>query len=156
MLAPVVAATRVGDGRGFVNAAQVGVSQVIACGVLLAVRALRRLKAIVLLGVTGYGVVVLFAMHGAPDLALTQALVETISLVVFILVLRRLPPYYSNRPLKASRWWRALLGGSMGVVAMLLALIVPNARVADPITNLFPREAYEFGYGRNIVNVTLV
>ena len=37
------------------------------------------------------GLVLLFGMSGAPDLALTQALVETIVIVVFVLVLRRLP-----------------------------------------------------------------
>ncbi len=39
----------------------------------------------------GLGLVVLFATSGAPDLALTQVLVETVTLVVFALVLRRLP-----------------------------------------------------------------
>src|SRR5699024_7207685 len=74
----------------------------------------------------------------------------------FILVMRRLPPYYSDRPLKASRWWRALVGVAVGATAMLLALLAPNARVADPIAQFFPAEAYEYGYGKNIVNVTLV
>ena len=43
-----------------------------------------------LAGITGYGVAVLFLLHGAPDLALTQVLVETVSIVLFVLVLRRL------------------------------------------------------------------
>ena len=42
-------------------------------------------------GLTGYGTALLFLVHGSPDLALTQFLVETLSLVVFVLVLRRLP-----------------------------------------------------------------
>ncbi|HLS63106.1 MAG TPA: Na+/H+ antiporter subunit A, partial [Ruania sp.] len=155
-IASITGGVEIGDVRWFDTPAQIAVAVVIAIGAFLAARARRRLKAVVLLGVTGYGVVVLFALHGAPDLALTQALVETISLVVFILVLRRLPPYYSNRPLKASRWWRALLGAAVGVMAMLLALVVPGARVADPIAELFPAEAEQFGYGKNIVNVTLV
>ncbi len=155
-IASITGGVQIGDVRWFDTPAQIAVALVIAIGAFLAARARRRLKAVVLLGVTGYGVVVLFALHGAPDLALTQALVETISLVVFILVLRRLPPYYSNRPLKASRWWRALLGAAVGVMAMLLALVVPGARVADPIAELFPAEAADFGYGKNIVNVTLV
>ncbi|HEY9423433.1 MAG TPA: proton-conducting transporter membrane subunit, partial [Microterricola sp.] len=50
-----------------------------------------RMTAVLLVGVTGYGLVLLFAMGGAPDLALTQALVETLTVVVFVLVLRRLP-----------------------------------------------------------------
>src|SRR5699024_8836283 len=79
VVALVVSGARVGDVRWFDTPAQVAVGLVIAVGALLAARARRRLKAIVLLGVTGYGVVVLFAMPGAPDLALTQALVDTLA-----------------------------------------------------------------------------
>ena len=132
------------------------VAIVIIIGAFLTARSRRRLKAVVLLGITGYGVVVLFALHGAPDLALTQALVETVTLVVFVLVLRRLPAYYSNRPLAASRWWRAILAVLVGLTVSFLALVAPTVRVDRPISELFPEEAYEFGYGRNIVNVTLV
>ena len=73
---------------------------------LLVTRARRRLKAVLLLGVGGYAMAGLYLLHGAPDLALTQVLVETVTLVVFVLVLRRLPPYFSDRPLVASRWVR--------------------------------------------------
>lgn len=62
------------------------------------------------MGVTGYGVALTYELYGAPDdLALTQVLSETITLVLFVLVLRRLPPYFSNRPLRRSRSWRLLL-----------------------------------------------
>ena len=44
-----------------------------------------------LVSVTGLALVVLFATSGAPDLALTQILVETVTLVTFALVLRRIP-----------------------------------------------------------------
>ena len=50
-----------------------------------------RLAAVLLVGVTGYGCGAIFAFHGAPDLALTQFLVETLTLVIFVLVLRTLP-----------------------------------------------------------------
>src|SRR5690606_9908313 len=116
----------------------------------------RRLKSVVLLGITGYGLVVLFALHGAPDLALTQALVETVTIVVFVLVLRRLPAYYSNRPLAADRWWRVVLAVAVALVVMAVALVAPGYRVDEPIWPLFPDEAYTFGYGKNVVNVTLV
>src|SRR5690606_15126795 len=51
----------------------------------------KRISAVILVGITGYGMVALFAFAGAPDLALTQALVESVTLIVFVLVLRRLP-----------------------------------------------------------------
>ncbi|WP_407818245.1 hydrogenase subunit MbhD domain-containing protein, partial [Staphylococcus aureus] len=50
-----------------------------------------RLASVILVGLTGYGCGVLFALHGAPDLALTQFLVETLTLVIFVLVLRKFP-----------------------------------------------------------------
>ncbi len=128
----------------------------IAVASVLAARARRRLKAVVLVGIVGYGNAALFLLHGAPDLALTQVLVETITLVVMVLVLRRLPPYFSDRPLAASRWLRLGLGVAVGVVMMGFAIVAPTARVAIPISTDFPAEAFAFGGGKNIVNVTLV
>lgn len=123
---------------------------------VLAARARRRLKAILLSGVSGYGVAALFLLHGAPDLALTQVLVETVTLVVLVLVLRRLPPYFSVRPLAASRWVRLAIGSAVGLAVGALALLAPLARTATPVSVDFPEEAYVYGGGRNIVNVTLV
>ncbi|WP_199423083.1 Na+/H+ antiporter subunit A [Actinotalea solisilvae] len=127
-----------------------------AVSAVLAARARRRLKAVVLAGVSGYGVGALFVLHGAPDLALTQVLVETITLVVFVLVLRRLPAYFSVRPLAASRWVRLAIGAAVGLTVGALALVVPNARVHVPVSVDYPEEAYVYGGGKNIVNVTLV
>ncbi|MBD7979764.1 Na+/H+ antiporter subunit A [Oerskovia merdavium] len=136
--------------------AQVAAVAAICVASILAARSRRRLKAVILVGIAGYGNAMLFLLHGAPDLALTQVLVETITLVVMVLVLRRLPPYFSNRPLATSRWVRLVLGVAVGVVMMGFALTVPLARVASPISLDFPAEAFIHGYGKNIVNVTLV
>src|SRR5699024_3085923 len=62
---------------------QVALALLVCAAALLAARSRRRLKAVLLLGVTGYGIALLFVLHGAPDLALTQAVVETVTLVVF-------------------------------------------------------------------------
>ena len=123
---------------------------------VLAARARRRLKAVILASVSGYGMAALFLLHGAPDLALTQVLVETITLVVLVLVLRRLPPYFSVRPLAASRWVRLAIGLAAGLVVGAMAVLAPAARTAPPVSVDFPEEAYVYGGGRNVVNVTLV
>ncbi|GAA4427509.1 Na+/H+ antiporter subunit A [Georgenia halophila] len=136
--------------------AQGVVAVVVAAAALLVTRARRRLKAILLLGVAGYGVALLFALHGAPDLALTQVLVETVTLVVFVLVLRRLPAYFSNRPLARSRWWRAFLGLAVGVTVILLGVMATGSRMHQSVAADYPDEAYQYGYGKNIVNVALV
>ncbi|ACZ32187.1 NADH dehydrogenase (quinone) [Xylanimonas cellulosilytica DSM 15894] len=129
---------------------------VIGVAAVLAARARRRLKAVFLVGVAGYGNAVLFFLHGAPDLALTQVLTETVTLVVMVLVLRRLPPYFSDRPLAASRWVRLAIGAVVGVVMMLLVSAAPLARVYPSIAGQFPDLAVTGGGGYNIVNVTLV
>lgn len=126
------------------------------CAAMLAARARHRMKAVLLMGVTGYGVALTYELYGAPDLALTQVLSETITLVLFVLVLRRLPPYFSNRPLRRSRSWRLLLAIVSGVSVAVLAAMASASRVHNPISELFAEEGFVFGYGRNIVNVTLV
>jgi multicomponent Na+:H+ antiporter subunit A len=136
--------------------AQAAVVAVVVVAAVLAARARRRLKAVLLVGAAGYGNAALFLLHGAPDLALTQVLAETVTIVVMVLVLRRLPPYFSDRPLRASHWGRLALGVVAGVVMMAFAVLAPLARVAPPVSADFPEEAVEFGGGKNVVNVTLV
>ncbi|QCB94844.1 Na+/H+ antiporter subunit A [Cellulomonas shaoxiangyii] len=142
--------------RPWDHAAQAVFAAVVITSAVLTARARRRLKAVILLGIGGYAVAGLFLLHGAPDLALTQVLVETVTLVVFVLVLRRLPPYFSNRPLAVSRYVRLAVGLAVGVTVAGIALVAPSARVHAPVSADFAEEAYEFGGGKNIVNVTLV
>ncbi|MFG3704982.1 Na+/H+ antiporter subunit A [Micromonospora sp. NPDC047670] len=134
---------------------QVVVVAVVAVAALLAVGARRRLTAMLLVGVTGYGSAMLFVLYGAPDLALTQFLVETATIAVFVLVLRRLPQRFSARP-RRRRWLRRAIGLAAGVVAAGLALTAAAARRAPTISEAFPDLAVTQGYGRNVVNVTLV
>lgn len=70
----------------------------VVAGGIGATLARNRLSAVLMVGVTGYGCAAAFAFHGAPDLALTQLLVETVTLVIFVLVLRTLRRNPPNRP----------------------------------------------------------
>ncbi|WP_433317427.1 Na+/H+ antiporter subunit A [Micromonospora chersina] len=138
------------------NPTQLVVCVVIAVAALLAVGARRRLTAMLLVGVTGYGTAMMFVLYGAPDLALTQFLVETATIAVFVLVLRRLPERFSARPLRRSRWVRRGIGVAAGLVMAGLALAAAGARRTPSISAAFPDLAVAQGYGRNVVNVTLV
>lgn len=142
--------------RGWDTAGQAVVAVVVVLAAVLTVRSRRRLKAVLLVGVTGYGTAMLFVLHGAPDLALTQVLVETVTLVVFVLVLRRLPEYFTDRPLPRSRYVRMALGAAVAVVVGGVMMVATGARSAPPVSAGFPEAAVAFGGGRNIVNVTLV
>ena len=64
---------------------------------MAAVRANKRFLAVLMVSVTGYGIALMFAFQGAPDLALTQMLVETIVLVAFVLAMRSLPAGLRDR-----------------------------------------------------------
>jgi len=132
----------------------IGVVMIVAA--IAAARAGKRFQAVVLVGVTGYGMAALFALHGAPDLALTQVLIETITLVAFVLVLRRLPVRLGERNRSVHPVWRAAIGIAVAALMSTVAVVALGARVATPISLEFPRLAYEQGHGSNVVNVTLV
>ncbi|MEV4420836.1 Na+/H+ antiporter subunit A [Patulibacter sp. NPDC049589] len=136
--------------------AQGAVGLLVVAGTILTLRARRRLKAVVLSGVVGYGVATLFALGGAPDLALTQFLVETVTLVVVVLVLRRLPSHFTGTvSSKRRRRLHLLTGIVVGTLMALLTLVAAGAREAAPVSELFAA-ASKLAGGKNIVNVTLV
>ena len=135
---------------------QVVVAPIMAAAGIVAVRARKRYTGVVLVSVTGLGMVVLFATSGAPDLALTQILVETVTMVTFALVLRRLPARMGEHNASVGRVPRAILGIAVGVTMALIAIVATQSRVADPISIIFPDLAYDLGHGKNVVNVALV
>lgn len=156
---PGIALAQAWDGvrlRGPDNLLQVAIVIVVVLAAVLTVRSRRRLRAVLLVGVTGYGTALLFVAHGAPDLALTQVLVETFSVVTFVLVMRRLPPFFSDRPFTSARRIRVAVGCLVGLAVGGYALLSANARTARPVGLDFAEPAYDYGGGNNIVNVTLV
>ena len=142
--------------RWYENPAQLGVAVLTAAAAVAAVTSLRRFRAVFLVGFTGYALALLFLLHGAPDLALTQVLVETVSLVVFVLVLRRFSGHFPDKLETKERVWRITLGVLAGAVVTGTAIIASLSRTAAPDSTNMPRSAVEFGGGYNIVNVILV
>ncbi|WP_105566785.1 Na+/H+ antiporter subunit A [Microbacterium halophytorum] len=136
-------------------------AQPIAAGAMIvagivAVRARKRFTGVVLVSVTGLGMVTLFALSGAPDLAVTQVLVETVTLVAFTLVLRRIPSRMGSHHGTSTPVLRALVGAAVGVTMALVAVLAASARVAEPVSTAWTEMAYEIGHGKNVVNVALV
>ncbi|WP_433198323.1 Na+/H+ antiporter subunit A [Nocardia sp. CA-107356] len=115
-----------------------------------------RLASVLVVGVTGYGCGVIFALHGAPDLALTQFLVETLTLVIFMLVLRAFPAEIDESRTAAFTVRRVILSALVGATVAVLAAFAIAARSTEPIWHLIPDAAYTFGGGKNAVNVVLV
>ncbi|MEU4966244.1 Na+/H+ antiporter subunit A [Streptomyces smyrnaeus] len=136
---------------------QLAVVAGVAAVAVLCVVARQRLKAAVLAGITGYGAALLYVLHGAPDLALTQFAVETVSLIVFVLVLRRLPARFPD----GSSRWRTRRGVQLvvsvaagGLLAGLLHLSLAARTAAPSGPELL--SATEHEGVRNVVATTLV
>ena len=163
ILLPGVVAARALPGssvRAWDSISQGAVALFIIAAAVLAIRSRNRLQSVMFVGVTGYGLALLFHLHGAPDLALTQILVETFSLVLFVLVLRTLPADFRRRVHSRRRHWRRYLrmalAGGLGAAVSVITVVAANARQEAPISRAIPEAAYEFGHGRNVVNVILV
>jgi multicomponent Na+:H+ antiporter subunit A len=145
-----------GQWRAWDTPVQAMVGVVVVTAALLALRIRQRLSAVLVVGVTGYGIAVLFALQGAPDLALTQFLVETLTLVVFVLVLRKLPKDITERHRPRERAVRGVIAVAVGAFTGVVGAVAMSARTATPVSVDYPEQAYHFGGGKNVVNVTLV
>jgi len=109
------------------------------------------------LSILGFMLAIFFILASAPDLALTQLVVETLVLLIFLLVLQRLPSFYSEvRPLSIARdAGVSILVGAMAFVSVLLTIPGPDA---DPtgVAAYYAEQAVPGGGGTNVVNVILV
>jgi multicomponent Na+:H+ antiporter subunit A len=133
-----------------------GIVAMAAVGVVMVVLARTRLAAIVALGVQGLAVALIFMVFGAPDLAFTQLMVETLSVVILALVMTRL--HLSTRDPRpyedlARDGFLALV---VGVATSLLLLRVLQGAFDGRLSAFFARYSVEIAHGRNIVNVILV
>lgn len=121
-----------------------------------------RLAALVLLGGVGLVVCITFVWLSAPDLAITQLLVEIVTTVLILLGLRWLPKRNALLPdqmtirSRARRFRDLVLAVSCGVGMSFIAFAVMTMPVPDAIANYFLENAYSQGGGRNVVNVILV
>ena len=125
---------------------------------LALVRVRRRFTAVLLVGVVGYGVGGLFIVDGAPDLALAQFLVETLSLVAFVFVLRRMPARFTREPLrKRVQVPKAVIAAVAGGMVAATAVVLSGARQVPPTTSAeFIRLAPEGAGALNVISAIIV
>jgi multicomponent Na+:H+ antiporter subunit A len=139
---------------GGLSEAPIAITLIIAALGAATVR--RRFSAAVFLGVCGYAMAGLFVLSGAPDLALTQAAVETLSTVVFVLVLRRLPERFERQSSPRRRVVRLAIAAAVGATVFLFALVAAGYRLTPPVSDEIVARSLPDGHGRNVVNVILV
>jgi multicomponent Na+:H+ antiporter subunit A len=134
---------------------EVGLMLLMLAAILIAVTTTSRLTAVASLGVVGYGVSLIFVFYGAPDLAMTQVLIETMTVILMVLVLYHLPRF-SRFTSTAKRTVDAVIAIAAGVMMTFLVLIATSVQEFPPISSYFTEHAVDMAHGRNIVNVILV
>ncbi|WP_019956358.1 hydrogen gas-evolving membrane-bound hydrogenase subunit E [Yoonia vestfoldensis] len=113
-----------------------------------------RITAIAGLGVVGIGIALIFVLYSAPDVAITQLLVETLIVVLFAAAALRLPRLGAE-PLN-ERWLDAVVAIGLGVSVSLILLMSTAGPIDRSLTDFFEASSYPDAFGQNIVNVILV
>lgn len=135
--------------------AEIVIGLVIIAAAYFAVRAKSRLAAIVSVGVVGYSVALIFIMYSAPDLAMTQFAIETLTVILFVLVIYKLPKYlpFSSTTRRIRDF---VIAGSGGLFLSLIVLFVISDPLTSQLKNYFAENSLPLAQGKNIVNVILV
>jgi multicomponent Na+:H+ antiporter subunit A len=133
----------------------------VALGVLIlaaafaAIRSRSRLGAVAALGVTGYSVALIFLIFGAPDLAMTQFLVESLTVILFVFAFYHLP-HFKILTTRRPRMFHAAVSLLAGGLMTALVLSAVGLNLYPPISDYFLEQSVPLAHGRNIVNVILV
>ncbi|MFC6098698.1 hydrogen gas-evolving membrane-bound hydrogenase subunit E [Olivibacter domesticus] len=124
-------------------------------GTVFIIKSSSRLRILVCLSLVGYGIAFFYAIFSAPDVSMTQFLVETITLVIFTIILNRMPKN-ATFPLEARKLLIAAVSVLFGIM-MTLVLFSLQQYTPDPaLKNFFLRNSAPNGHGENVVNVMLV
>lgn len=134
---------------------EVAILGIMFVAILFTIHTRSRLTAIVALGVVGYGISLLFVFYSAPDLAITQFTIDTLTVILFVLVLYRLPRYlrFSKTTFRVRDAVLATFFGLMMILMILEVLEEPGRR---EIGDYYAANAYVMAKGKNVVNVILV
>jgi multicomponent Na+:H+ antiporter subunit A len=127
---------------------------VVISGTVLTAITSSRITAMAALGVVGIGVAIIFIVFSAPDVAITQLMVETLVVVLVAVALLRLPTLDSARG-----DWRpgdAALAIGIGAAVTVTLLAVVETPIDRRLTDYFEAASWPEAFGRNIVNVILV
>ncbi len=122
-------------------------------GALAALRLRSHLGMVVVMGIVGAGIALLFLLQNAPDLAITQFLVETLTAILIALVLLQIPRLGKVPPGRPLDKLVALAFGGLMTLLMLQMLGQP---IAPHLSRFFAEKSLPEGFGQNIVNVILV
>jgi multicomponent Na+:H+ antiporter subunit A len=128
---------------------------IIASGMVIFVES--TITALILLGILGLGSALIFLVHGAPDVAMTQILIELLTVVFFVLNLYRLPTLKDN--LKSSftnNIVPIIISLLIGVMITGIMLSIVNKNLPDYVSHYYILNSLIKAHGANVVNVIIV
>jgi multicomponent Na+:H+ antiporter subunit A len=134
---------------------QLALAVLILLAALAAVLTTSRLAAVAALGVVGYGVALIFILFGAPDLAMTQFMIETLTVILFVLVFYHLPRL-TRIPSRIVRGRDALVALAAGAFMTALVLAANANRAGSSVAEYYAEQSKPLAHGSNVVNVILV
>jgi multicomponent Na+:H+ antiporter subunit A len=143
------------------NVAPIGIYELILSLILIICSitilfAKSRLTSIILLGAVGYTVALLFVVFRAPDLALTQLVIETVSVALFLLCFYHLPKLKRNEEQVGFKAVNLMISIGVGLIVTLIALSSHSSKLFPSISNYYIENTYKKAGGENMVNVILV
>lgn len=138
-----------------VNFYEIGLLLAMIVGALTVLFSKSRITSIVAVGAVGYLVSFFFVLFRAPDLALTQLVVETVTTVLFLLVFYHLPKLRKEMTKVRFKISNAIIAIASGLVVTLIALSANGNRIFPSISSFF-ENSYELAGAKNIVNAILV
>ena len=128
---------------------------IIVVSAFILITSTSRLKSIVALGVLGLSIGIIFVIYGAPDLALTTFAIETLNVILFVLVLYKLPRFLKLSR-SSNRVRDTVIAACVGVFMTLMVLFATSFELSSELKNYFAGASVPDGKGRNVVNVILV
>ncbi|HHY61047.1 MAG TPA: Na+/H+ antiporter subunit A [Clostridia bacterium] len=143
------------NGNSPVSLYEVVLALALVGSAVLVLLAQKRLVALVGLGIMGYLVSVLFVVFRAPDLALTQVVVETVTTVMLLLCLYFLPEFKEEPGPLRGQTKNLIIALGVGGLVTAMALSAFSQRLFEPIS-WFYEDAYARAGAKNVVNAILV
>lgn len=128
----------------------------ITIAAIMIIFARSRLFSIIMLSAVGYSMAIFFIFFNAPDLALTQFVVETISTALFLLCFYHLPNMSRYNESVRYRVVNMIISIGVGAVVIVLGLIAYGNRHFESISEFYKAHVYDLAEGKNMVNVILV
>lgn len=136
----------------------VGACGLIMVGAVLSLGVNDRLLLLLSAGLVGFGSAVLFLFTGAPDVAYTQFVVETVFVIVVASVLLKLRRQGRGQGLSDKAWrpMAAVVSLLFGLVVAVVLLLASSGAQDPALTEFFATRSLPEAFGRNVVNVILV